>query len=352
MNSTRRNAIILILVLVLGGIAYLWPKLSFNEKELRFPDIVKSPDVNTKIEVGKTLMLTLNDAKLSKADSIVVSLNNSPIKNLNKEYELPVETKDLPLGLHKLAIKVFRSKVKEVELPFVVVSDIKPTPMTYTKINTRPHDKKSYTQGFEIHQGILYESGGQKGESLIRKVNLKTGEVIKNVDVDKNLFAEGLTILNGKIYQLTWQEGVCLIYDMDLNLLNKLPFRSSNGEGWGLTNDGKSLILSDGSNKLTYLNPESLSIEKTMSVYAGDQEVAYINELEYVDGFIYANIYTTNQIAKIEAKSGKVISVVELSEIVKENPDGEVLNGIAYSPESKTFFITGKYWKNMYEIKF
>jgi glutaminyl-peptide cyclotransferase len=352
MNSSRRNAIILILVLLIGGLAYMWPRLSFNEKDLRFPDIVKSPDVNAKFAVGTPFTLMLNDDKLSKADSIVIYLDNNRIKGLVDEYKIEVETKDLPLGHHKIGIKVYRKKSKEVELPFIVVSDISPMPMTYTKTATKPHDKKAYTQGFEIFSGVLYESGGQKGESLVRKVNLQTGQVIKSVDVDKSLFAEGLTILNDKIYQLTWQDGLCLIYDLELNLLKKTSFRSSNGEGWGLCNDGKSLIVSDGSNKLTYLNPETLGIEKTLSVYAGDQEVAYLNELEYVDGFIYANIYTTNQIAKIDAANGKVLAVSDLKDIVNENTDGEVLNGIAFSPVTKTFFITGKYWKNMYEVKF
>lgn len=352
MNSSRRNAIILILVLLIGGLAYLWPKLSFNVRDLRFPDIVKSPDVNTKYAVGTPFTLSLNDDKLSKADSIVIYLDNIRIKGLVGEYKIDIETKDLNLGYHKLGIVVHRSKTKEVEVPFVVVSDKAPVPMTFTKINTKPHEKKSYTQGFEIFNGILYESGGQIGESLIRKVNLKTGDVLKSVDVDKSLFAEGMTILNDKIYQLTWKDGVCLIYDMELNLLKKTTFRSSNGEGWGLCNDGKSLIVSDGSNKLTFLNPESLSIEKTLTVYAGDQEVAYLNELEYVDGHIYANVYTTNQIAKIDATNGKVLAVSDLKDIVNENTDGEVLNGIAYSPVTKTFFITGKYWKNMYEVRF
>ena len=122
-------------------------------------------------------------------------------------------------------------------------------------MKTINRDTNSYTQGFEIADGILYESGGQIGRSLIRKVNLKTGAVIKSVETDKNLFAEGLTVLNDKVYQLTWQNGVCLIYDKDLNLIKKTGFKTTNGEGWGLCNNGKSLIVSDGSNKLSFLNP-------------------------------------------------------------------------------------------------
>lgn len=352
MNSSKRNAIILILVLLIGGLAYIWPKLSFNVRDLRFPDIVTSPDVNSKIVVGSPFVLSLNETNLAKADSIVVLLDKKHIKTLVNDFKIDIDTKNLPLGYHTLSVTVHKNKYKAVEVPFFVVSDITPLPMTHIKLNTIPRDPKSYTQGFEILNGVLFESGGQKGESLIRKVDPKNGDVIKNVDVDKSLFAEGLTILNDKIYQLTWQDGVCLIYDLDLNLLKKTSFRSSNSEGWGICNDGKSLIVSDGSNKLSYLNPETLALEKTISVYAGNQEVSYLNELEYVNGHIYANVYTTNQIAKIDATSGKVLSVADLTDITKENTDGEVLNGIAYNRTNNTFLVTGKNWKKMYEVRF
>ena len=156
--------------------------------------------------------------------------------------------------------------------------------------------------------------------------------------------------MNDKVYQLTWKEGQCIIYDEDLKEIKKIGFRSTTGEGWGICNDGVSLILSDGSHKLTYLNPETFAIEKVMEVYAGSTPVNYLNELEYVNGVIYANIYTTNQIAQIDAKTGKVTGVIELTSLKNENPTGEVLNGIAYQKSSNTFFMTGKYWDKTYEI--
>ena len=352
--NRQKVALILLILLVVSGILYIWPSLPFNQKELRFPDIISSPDANSNIVSGQKFSLSLNETKLSSQDSIIISLNNKRLHKISNQYSYELETTGMPLGYHVIDVEVYRgSKNKKVELPFIIVSDIQPVPAIHTIMKTINRDTNSYTQGFEIADGILFESGGQIGRSLIRKVNPKTGAVIKSVETDKNLFAEGLTVLNDKVYQLTWQNGVCLIYDKDLNLIKKTGFKSTNnGEGWGLCNDGKSLILSDGSNKLSFLNSVTLEVEKIISVFAGSKEVNLLNELEYVDGFIYANIYTTDQIAKIDASTGKVMSVAIISGLDKANPKGDVLNGIAWNSASKNFLITGKSWGKIYEASF
>jgi glutamine cyclotransferase len=318
---------------------------------LRYPDIVKSPTMNINLPYGKSLDITFNEEKLKNYDSIVISKDQKFIDKLINKYSLSVNTADYTLGYHKLEVSIYRKgKARTIDLPFIMVSDVMPSELLFTKLKTTTHDAKSYTQGFEIHNNILYESSGQYGASSIRKVNLKTGQLITEKKLEPSFFAEGLTVLNGKVYQLTWKEGQCIIYDENLNELKKIGFRSTNGEGWGICNDGVSLIISDGSNKLSYLNPETFAVEKVMEIYAGNTPVNYLNELEYVNGYIYANIYTTNQIAQIEAKTGKVLSVIELSSLKSENPNGEVLNGIAYQKSNNTFFITGKYWDKTYEI--
>lgn len=353
MSASKRNIIIIFLLLAIAVAAFIFLRPKFDLKKIKYPDVVKSPEDYSKIVLGNSLNIALNEEKLSKADSIVMSMGAKRIKSLVGEYKYNIDTKNLPLGNHQVIASVYKDgKSKDIDISFVVVSDITPTQMMYSKVATIPHDSKSYTQGLELLSNVLYESGGQYQMSSVRKVNPKNGTVIKNVDLPKDVFAEGLTILNGKIYQITWKEGACFIYDLELNQLKKTSFRSTNGEGWGLTNDGKSLIVSDGSHRLTYLNPETMAIEKVISVYGGNTEASYLNELEYVDGYIYANIYTTDQIAKIDASSGKVIAVADLSALKADNQDGEVLNGIAYLPNSKTFLVTGKNWKNMYEIKF
>lgn len=318
---------------------------------LRYPDIVKSPTMNINLPYGKSLDITFNEEKLKNYDSIVVSKDQKFIDKLINKFSLSVNTTNYTLGYHKLEVSVYRKgKARTIDLPFIVVSDVMPSELLFTKLKTTTHDAKSYTQGFEILNNILYESSGQYGASSIRKVNLKTGQLITEKKLDPSFFAEGLTVLNGKVYQLTWKEGQCIIYDENLNELKKIGFRSTNGEGWGICNDGVSLIISDGSNKLSYLHPETFAVEKVMEIYAGNTPVNYLNELEYVNGYIYANIYTTNQIAQIEVKTGKVLAVIELSSLKSENPNGEVLNGIAYQKSSNTFFVTGKYWDKTYEI--
>ena len=202
-----------------------------------------------------------------------------------------------------------------------------------------------------MHNSVLYESGGQTGQSLIRKVDPKNARVLKKVSLPGDYFGEGLTILDDKVYQLTWQNGVCLVYDLDLNLLNKIHFKSSNGEGWGICNDGKRLIISDGTNRLTYVHPESFEIEKVVYVYAGDKEVSLLNELEYVNGYIYANIYTTDQIVKIDAATGKAVAVANLPGLDKANPKGDVFNGIAWDAGNQSFIVTGKNWGKLYHVK-
>ena len=339
---------IIIAAIIISIIAILYPR---EKKEWRYSDIVVSPDVNSKVAIGAPLMIKLNEEKLSDVDSVIVRYPGNKA-DAKSNFGYTINTSGLPLGNHTAEITVHDGKKsKTVSLPFVITSDINPTSANFNKLSQIAHDKKSYTQGLEFANGVLYESTGQYNESTIKKVNHKTGQNIKSIPLAPEYFGEGLTILNNKVYQITWKESTCFVYDEQLNLLKKAGFRTITGEGWGLTNDGTSLIVSDGSNKLTYVHPETFAVEKIISVFAGPNEVQYLNELEYVDGFIYANIYTTNQIAKLEAKSGKVIAVYDLSALKNENQDGEVLNGIAYNPASKTFFITGKYWGKMYEVK-
>jgi glutamine cyclotransferase len=186
---------------------------------------------------------------------------------------------------------------------------------------------------------------------MLRKINPNTGQVLKTVELDKKYFAEGLTILNDKLYLLTWKELEILIYDLELNLIDKKPLNTTTGEGWGICNDGKSLIISDGSHRLTFVNPENLVVEKVLEVFGGNKPARFLNELEFANGNIYANIYTQTQVVVIEPHSGRILNIPELRILKAENVDADVLNGIAFNPETNTFFVTGKYWKNLYEIK-
>ena len=214
-----------------------------------------------------------------------------------------------------------------------------------------PHDVASYTQGLFFHDGALYESAGQYGESSFRKVDLKTGRVLQRMTFEGRYFAEGSCVLNGRLYVLTWQEKECFVYD--IKTWNRLGTLRYLGEGWGLTTDGKSLIMSDGTSTITFRNPDSFAVERSVTVTLRGQNVRYLNELEYIKGEIWANVYGTDQIVRIDPATGAVRAVINLRGILPQNlrkPRTDVLNGIAYDPRDGAVYVTGKYWPKMYRI--
>jgi glutamine cyclotransferase len=230
-----------------------------------------------------------------------------------------------------------------------VLSDVKPA-IWFAKVkNTYPHLATSYTQGLEFNDGILYEGTGQYGQSRIAQTNLATGTVNpdKNISLDENYFGEGITVFGENLYQLTWKENKCFVYNKNtMQLIKDIPYT---GEGWGLCNDGKSLIMSDGSERITFRDPANFSILRTIEVYDDQGPIQQINELEYIDGKIYANVYTTNRIIVIDPANGKVIAIIEGEQIEKAGRGlGEVMNGIAYN--NGKIYMTGKHWDKLFEV--
>ena len=222
----------------------------------------------------------------------------------------------------------------------------------YQILNIYPHDSNAFTQGLILMDGKLLESTGQEGSSSLRIVEVDTGKVLKKVDVPAPYFAEGATVLNGKVYQLTWQHEQGFIYDAQtLEKIGKFDYL---GEGWGLTTDGQSLIISDGSSRITFLDPASFKVTRTINVVDGGKQVNQLNELEFVQGDIYANIWHADRIAVIDPKTGRVKAWLDLTGLMPEGEQlsGEaVLNGIAYNQASDTFYVTGKLWPRLFEIK-
>ncbi|HEX8456833.1 MAG TPA: glutaminyl-peptide cyclotransferase [Pyrinomonadaceae bacterium] len=227
------------------------------------------------------------------------------------------------------------------------------TPTYSYKIkNSWPHDRRAYTQGLIFLDGILWESTGQYGASSLRKVELKTGKVIKQISVPRAYFAEGMTVFHNKVFQLTWQEQKGFIYDPAT--FQKQGEFSYTGEGWGLTHDGQSLIMSDGTDRIRFLDPSTLQTTRTIGVTDRGAPVDQLNELEYIDGEIYANIYQTDRIARIEPKTGRVLAWIDLTgllEMKDRNGGEDVLNGIAYDERDKRLFVTGKLWPKLFEIE-
>jgi glutaminyl-peptide cyclotransferase len=213
-----------------------------------------------------------------------------------------------------------------------------------------PHDPHAFTQGLEYFGGYLYESTGRQRQSTLRQVVIETGEVVRSVKLPAESFGEGLTIFHGRIYQLTWLDKTGFIYD--LRTFRKLGTFPYNTEGWGLTHDDSSLILSDGTNRLQYIDPSSFKVTKTLEVFAGPEAVTNLNELEFIRGEIWANVWHSNRIAKIDTKSGQVTAWIDLTAIAEPETreQEDVLNGIAWDPGRQRLFVTGKNWSKLFEI--
>ena len=233
---------------------------------------------------------------------------------------------------------------------------------TYEVINTFKHDSNAFTEGLFFYNGFLYESTGQEGKSDLRKVELESGKVVQRVKLSKDSFGEGTTILNGKIYQLTWQQGKCFVYDAEsFKLLKEFTYE---GDGWGLTNDGKNLFMTDSTHVIRVIDPETFQTVKTLVVLREDgKPLLQINELEYIKGEIWSNVWHSeepnilgkpNYIARIDPNSGKLLGWIDLGGISPDDVEREsenTLNGIAYDASADRIFVTGKDWKNLFEIK-
>ena len=236
------------------------------------------------------------------------------------------------------------------------VSPQHPIQYSYTIVNSYPHDAGAFTQGLVWHDGLLYESTGMHGESDVRRVLLESGEVMEEVPIDDLYFGEGITIFDDRVYELTWQAQTGFVYDADtLDLRGSFTYPT---EGWGITHDGEQLIMSDGTDTIYFWDAETLTENGRIHVHDGDLPIIRLNELEYIDGEIYANIWQTDFIARIDPETGAVTGWIDLSGLLTaeeqaglSNPSNAVLNGIAYDAENGRLFVTGKLWPTLFEIE-
>lgn len=222
----------------------------------------------------------------------------------------------------------------------------------YQVVDVRPHDPEAFTQGLFFLKGVLFESTGLNGHSSLRRVDLQTGRVLQKLDVSAQYFAEGMTILDGKIYQLTWQNQKGFVYDLESFAL-KREFTYT-GEGWGLTTDGHSLIMSDGTNQIRFLDPATFQVTRTIQVLDHGAPLPRLNELEYVKGEIFANIWQTQSVVRINPADGTVTGMIDFSGLLAPSDyrgNTDVLNGIAYDPAGDRLFVTGKNWPKLFEVR-
>ena len=295
-----------------------------------------------------TLKLSLSNPSNKKIDSVNYVMNNSPVADI-------FSLQNSSLGEKMIKAEVFYDGKKEVALQkVIVVNGSTPKLYNYELLNTYPHDITSYTQGLEFYKGVLYESTGQYGESKLRALDYKNDAILNNVNLSRSYFGEGLTVLNDKIYQLTWKEGRGLIYDVNtFETLGSFNYGQSK-EGWGLCNDGRQLYKTDGSENIWILNAETLEEERFVQAYTNKGRLTNLNELEWVEGKIYANRYQKNGVAIINPINGAIEAVLDFKDLknkVTNHPGLDVLNGMAYNPDTKTLFVTGKRWDKLFEVR-
>ena len=338
---------ILILVLV------LIPLFTACKSEYSFN--LKSP---AKLQINQKLTLSVIEKNEQPIRSVQFSIDGKKLPNI-EGHSLDISIQDYTLGKHTISALVFYTdKTKKINKTVYFLADKSPDIYTYKIINTYPHDPKAYTQGLEFHNGYLYESTGRNGSSSMRKVELKTGKVVKQIDIDKAYFTEGLTIFNDKIYQLTWKKGLGFIYNLETFEKEGTFKYTKSIEGWGLANDGKKLIKTDGSERIWFLNETTQLEENYIEAYTNKRKAQRLNELEFINGLIYANVWQENTLLLINPTSGRIVGAADLKglkAIVAKtqtlDPSDDVLNGIAYDKENNRLFVTGKHWNKLFEIE-
>lgn len=318
---------------------------------------VISPDENTGFKLHQTVKVSmaLEDNK-QVPDSVNVYFNGNYVAsvkadpwNVNIPASLTVTT-----GRKSLKVTAYKGgKAQNTVTRFMIVySDIIPVKEGYKVVHAYPHDKDAFTQGLVWDNGKFFEGTGQETGSSLREVDPETGKVLRQLNLDQSLFGEGIAILDGKIYQVTWKDKIGFVYDKsDFRLINKIYYST---QGWGLTTvDGK-IVMSDGTNTIYFFEPEMFTVVSKIEVYDNEKKVDQLNELEYINGEIWANIWMTDTIARIDPVSGKVLAYINLKNLLPRSDRTEttdVLNGIAYDKDAKRIFLTGKYWPKLFEVR-
>ena len=314
---------------------------------------VLAPADNSMLSCSDRIVFSVAQAAgQTRVDSVQLWVDGSLRKTL---FTLPAEAELDPAGIPgRISLRAVAysssSKPQTVALFVTLLSDITPVTYRYRVVRSYPHDRRAYTQGLVYDSGFFYEGTGQQGESSLRKVEAVTGKVVSQVNLDGSLFGEGVALLGDRIYQLTWTTKVGFVYDKStLKQVSRIYYQT---QGWGLTTMGDSLVMSDGTNVIWFLDPE-FNVLSSVEVWDNKGMVDNLNELEMIDGELWANIWQTDRIARIDPLSGKVLGYVELNNLLpreERSQETDVLNGIAWDAVNRRLFVTGKYWPRLYEI--
>lgn len=335
---------------------------SNNQEESAYLSI--SPLAGSNVSAGKDVEIQLSAPAGYKVDSVVYQMDDKRLDVKTDLSAFSLKTDTLPLGIKQVTATIYQGKNSTpVTTNIVLLAAKAPEELTYEVEKVFPHDTSCYTEGLLYQDGFLFESGGGylnppegqevTGQSSLRRTDLKTGKVLQKVMVDPKIFAEGISIVGNKIIQLTYTEKIGYVYDKSsFKLLN--TFNNNVGEeGWGMCFDGKKLYMDDKTNRIWFLNKDTYRQTGFIDVYDDKKAINSVNELEYIDGKLYANVYQTNDILVIDPKTGAVLQKIDLTNLYPDkNANADVLNGIAYDAATKRIFITGKKWAKLFQVKF
>ncbi len=330
-------------------------RLAENPPAIRLVKLT-APEENKTFRLKEPVRVMLDIVHNDKLpDSVIISFDGRQAAVLTSapwEYTIPSSFTVLT-GRKSLKVTAYRGGRSQAPMTrfLVIYSDIAPKMYGYKVVHSYPHDVEAFTQGLFYDQGVLYEGTGQKTGSSLREVELRTGRVIMQHNLDPSLFGEGITLYHDRIYQVTWENKVGFIYDKaTFNVINKIYYST---QGWGLTTINDNIVMSDGSNIIAFYEPEMFTMVSRIEVYDNEKKVDSINELEYINGEIWANIWMSDLIARIDPQSGKVLGYINMQGILPDadkTPETDVLNGIAWDKEGKRIFVTGKRWPKLFEI--
>lgn len=307
------------------------------------------------INISEKLTLSVKAKRNNAIDSVIFSMDGIRLQKTDGNQEISVPISEEKLGRRLITAKVYsEGNTYQITKTITLLAAEQAALYGYKILESYPHDRNAYTQGLEFENDTLYESTGKYKSSSLRKTLYKTGEVLQQVPLDNAYFGEGLTILNNKIYQLTWQEKTGFIYNLKTLKQTGTFVYNQSAEGWGMCNDGASIYKSDGTEKIWKLNSNTLAEESYIEIYTNNNKIPKVNELEWVEGKIYANIYQKDAIAIVNPMNGAVEGVIDLGTLkdhVTKHPELDVLNGIAYKGEENILYVTGKNWDKLFKIE-
>jgi glutamine cyclotransferase len=315
------------------------------------------PIMNQRFKLGENIRILLETPDVSPGiDSALFYIGDKKIgTSASKPALFDWNVADVKAGTNSIRTVVFFSNntTGTNNVSVVILPALKPKIILYRVLNVYPHDIHAYTQGLIYENGFLFEGTGEYNESSLRKVDIETGEPVRILNLPGEIFGEGITIFNNKIYQLTYKSQVGFVYDKEsFERLQKVYYE--NKEGWGLTKDDSQLIMSDGSNLIYFMDPEYFTEISRLEVYDDKGPVERLNELEYIDGKIYANIYGSDEVVIIDPETGIVTAKINFKDILPEKDKHnriDVFNGIAFNPDHQSLYVTGKYWPKLFEVK-